>query len=77
MQSFFNPNQQYAFIDEEIERQRKWKLQSSQQIIEHQLKDSNDSSRTREINRRWKAIYRASKVFFFFCLTVSVFFLEI
>ena len=48
--------QQYAFIDEEIERQRKWKLQSSQ----HQLKDSNDSSRTREINRRWKAIYRAS-----------------
>ena len=53
-------NQQYAFIDEEIERQRKWKLQSSQQIIEHQLKDSNDSSRTREINRRWKAIYRAS-----------------
>jgi hypothetical protein len=50
-------NQQYAFIDEEIERQRKWKLQSSQQIIEHQLKDSNDSSRTREINRRWKAIF--------------------
>ena len=36
-------NQQYAFIDEEIERQRKWKLQSSQQIIEHQLKDSDDS----------------------------------